>query len=211
MVGEFVMKIMRILVIGLSLMGFSSAWGSFGTGLSTFPLMLDKSMLSAEATGVTSTGGGVGIQARYTHKLTSGIVLDAGAGFSGGERENRVFAGADFEIFPDYMTQPRFSVKTTFSNAKEFGTRRNNVSVAPTLSKGFSFWGEEAYPFIAIPYGVSLDSDTNTYQTVANLNVGVAGMIPVDGYRHLTGTVEMNVSLKDSYSGIFFGVSYPLN
>lgn len=205
------MKMMRTLFVALGLVCVTPALASFGTGISSYPLMVDKSMLSAEFTGVTSAGGGVGMQARYTHKLTPSIVLDGGVGVSGGERSNRLFAGADFEIFPDYMTQPRVSVKTIYSNAKEFDTRRNNVSVAPTVSKGFSFWGEEAYPFLAIPYGVSLDSDSGTYQTVANLNLGISGPIPAEGYRHLTGTVEMNVNLKNSYSGIFFGVSFPIN
>lgn len=206
------MKALRPFALVLSLIiATPSAWSAVGTGISSYPLMIDTSMLSAEFTGITSTGGGVGMQARYTQKISPSIVLDGGAGLASGERQNRIFAGADFEIFPDYMTQPRISLKTMYSNAKEFGTRRNNVSVAPTVSKGFSFWGEEAYPFIAIPYGLSLNSDTNTYQTFANLNMGISGAIPADGYRHLTGTVEMNVGLKDSYSGIFFGVSYPIN
>ncbi len=204
------MKNLRNCLLGLALLGPTMAMGSMGLGVSSYPLMLDRNMLSAEFTGVTSTGGGVGLQARYTRKFTPELVFDAGVGLSGGERSNRIFAGTDFEIFPDYMTQPRISLKTTLSNEKEFGTRNTKLTLAPTVSKGFSFWGEEAYPYVAIPYGLSLNSDTNTYQTVANLNLGIAGPIPADGYRHLTGTVEMNVGLKDSYSGIFFGITYPL-
>lgn len=202
------MKTIFVLTLAL----FSSPLiASLGTGISSYPLMLDKSMLSAEFTGVTSTGGGVGMQARYTHKLASVLVLDGGIGIAGGERENRLFLGADFEIFPDYRNQPRFSVKGTYSNAKEFGNRQNNISFAPTVSKGFSFWGEEAYPFVALPYGIGLNSKENTYQTFANLNVGIAGPVPIDNYRHLTASFEVNVGLKDSYSGIFFGISYALN
>lgn len=189
---------------------FCAPLWAFGTGVSSYPLMLDSSLLSAEFTGVTSTGGGVGMQARYTRKVTSGIVLDAGAGFGGGERERRFFVGSDFEIFPDYMSQPRVSIKTTYANKKEFDTRQNAVSIAPTVSKGFSFWGEEAYPFIALPYTVSLIGANNTYVTSANLNLGIAGALPIEGYRHLTGSFEINASIKDSYSGVFLGISYPL-
>jgi hypothetical protein len=40
---------------------------------------------------------------------------------------------------PDYLNQPRVSVKTTITNAEEFGTRRNILSIAPTVSKVLAF------------------------------------------------------------------------
>ena len=38
--------------------------------------MTDKKLISTEFTGVTSTGGGVGVQARYTQKLNKLTTLD---------------------------------------------------------------------------------------------------------------------------------------
>lgn len=202
---------MKKWALGLVVMGLSTQAWSYGIGVSTFPMMTDTKMVSAEFTGITSTGGGVGMQARYSQKMNSALMLDAGVGLGAGERSNRLFAGADYEILPDYMNQPRVSVKTTLSNAREFEKRRNILSLAPTLSKGFSFWGEEAYPFVALPMGLSLESGSKTYETVMALSLGMTGQLPVDGYRHLTGNVEATVDIKDAYTGIFFGVSYPIN
>jgi hypothetical protein len=201
----------KIKILSLILLAVPGLSYGFGTGVSTYPIMLDKKFISGEFTGITSTGGGVGVQGRYTQRLNKKTIIDAGIGMSGGERSSRLFAGADFEIYPDYQRQPRVSVKTEISNSKEFDVRRNTIGISPTVSKGFSFWGHEAYPFVALPYNVSLDSDTKTYETQANLNVGITGNLPFEGYKHLTGTLEASVKIKDSYSGVFMGISYPIN
>ena len=200
------------IVIGLAsmLFGASSAFG-YGVGFSTYPLMVDGKMVGAEMTGITSGNGGVGVQARYTQRLTQSVTLDAGAGLSGGDRSNRIFAGADYEIFPDYMNQPRISVKTTWTNAEEFDSRRNILSVAPTISKGFSFWGKEGYPFLSLPVALNLDSDTKQYESMIGANFGILGNIPIDGFRNIIGKVEGMIDIKDSYTGVFLGLSFPIN
>lgn len=199
-------------LVGLAAMflGASTAFG-YGVGFSSYPLMVDGKMAGAEMTGITSDEGGVGLQGRYTQRLTQGLTLDAGAGFSGGERSNRIFVGADYELFPDYMNQPRISLKTTWTNAEEFDSRRNIIGVAPIVSKGFSFWGKEGYPFFSMPVSLNLDSDTRQYETMIGANVGIMGNLPIDGYRDIVGKVEGMVDIKDSYTGIFLGLSLPLN
>jgi hypothetical protein len=187
-----------------------NAW-SYGTGVSSYPLLIQKRYIGAEFTGITSTGGGIGVQARYTEKLTSSTIVDAGLGMGGGELTSRLFAAIDFELYPDYQQQPRISLKAKFENAKEFGVRTNSFGIAPTFSKGFNFWGTEAYPFVSLPYNIRLDSTGNTYSTNANLNIGVTAALPFSGYKHLMATVEGTVKIKDSYSGLFFGITYPLN
>lgn len=204
------MKKSRALLFIASLLVAPSLW-AYGTGQSTFPLMEKQHMVSTEITGITSTGGGFGIQGRYTRKMNKRLVLDGGFGLSGGERTNRFFAGADWELFPDYMNQPRISIKTSLENANEFDVRRNILTVAPTVSKGFSFWGEEAYPFVSLPFGVQLINETKQYETVANLNLGILGNLPFEGYRKFTASAEVTVDIKDSYTGVFLGLSYPLN
>jgi len=183
---------------------------AFGTGYSTYPMLTDSKLMSAELMGVTSTGGGVGIQARYTHKITQKWTVDGGAGVSGGERSSRFFASSDYEIFPDYMKQPKISIKTRLMNTKEFDVRRNVISVAPVVSKGFSFWGHEAFPYLSIPFDLSLDSKTKSYETSINASLGLTGNLPIEGYRHLTAFLEGTVGVKDSYTGIFLGVGFPL-
>lgn len=188
----------------------SAAYG-YGIGYSTHPLLPSKKLLSTELTGIVSNGGGVGIQARYTQNLSKEAVFDAGLGIGGGERSSRIFAGLDYEIFPDYAQQPRVSLKGTLENAKEFDTRMNILSLAPTVSKGFSFWGREAYPFVALPFAVGLNDDTKTYETMVNLTLGATGKVPLRGYQHLTANFEATVDIKDSWTGFFMGVSYPIN
>ncbi len=201
---------MGLLSALVMLLASSSVWG-YGTGISTYPLMLQKRYISAEFTGITSAGGGVGLQGRYTQKINDSIIWDIGLGMGGGERTSRVFAAADFELFPDYQRQPRVSIKINLENSKDFDVRKNSIGFAPTFSKGFLFWGKEAYPFISVPYNISLNSLGNTYQTNANFNVGVTGNLPIEGYKHLTATLEGTIKIKDSYSGIFLGISYPMN
>ncbi|MBT3584038.1 MAG: hypothetical protein HN509_03950 [Halobacteriovoraceae bacterium] len=203
------MKAFRFTILVLTLLS-AEAYG-FGTGYSSYPLAPNKRLLSAEFTGVTSVGGGVGVQGRYTQKVNKQVSVDAGLGISGGKRTSRLFLGADYMIIPDYSKQPRISVKGTIMNAKDFGQRRNSIAFAPTISKGFSFWGTEGFPFLSLPYGVHLNSDNNSYETTLNANLGMTGNLPIEGYRHLTGSIEGSIDLKDSYTGIFASVTFPLN
>lgn len=184
---------------------------AYGTGYVTYPLMPAKRIVSTEFTGIASNGGGIGLQGRFTQKLNEKMIVDAGLGIAGGERDSRFFVGADYELFPDYMKQPRVSMKVTYLNAKEFDVRRNIFTIAPTVSKGFSFWGNEAYPFFSLPIGVNLDGDTKTYESQVNANLGITGNLPIEGYRKFMGTIETTVDVKDSFTAFFVGLSYPLN
>jgi hypothetical protein len=183
---------------------------AYGTGLSTYPLEVETKLISAEFTGITSQGGGLGMQARFTDKLTEKGTIDAGLGISGGERSARLFAGYDYELFPDYENQPRTSVKAFVENSKEFNARRNILGLAPSVSKGFTFWGKEAFPYLSLPYGISLNGTNNSYSTTLSANVGISGMIPADigPNKQLTANAEAIIGLKDS--GVFFGVAYPI-
>jgi hypothetical protein len=200
----------RILITATTLFASANLW-AYGVGVSTYPMSPEKKVLTAEATGIVSSKGGVGLQARYTQRITNELTADAGLGISGGERSSRFFAGADYELLPDYQNQPRVSLKGIFESASEFDARNNIIAVAPTVSKGLDMWGQEVYPFAALPYGVGLNSDTKTYETTLNASLGAISKMPIEGYENLTASVEATINLKDSWSGIFFGVTYPLN
>lgn len=204
------MRTLKNILIILLLLSLQKVFG-YGIGYSSYPLLSTKKLVTAEATGILSEGGGAGIQGRFTHKYSRNLMYDAGIGISGGERNARVFAGVDYMIYPDYKRQPRVSVRTSFENAKEFELRRNIVSVAPTFSKGISFWGTPAYPFLAVPLSMGFNSDTKTYQTMANVSFGLTGKLPFKNYKHLTANLEGTVNLKDSFSAVFLGISYTLN
>ena len=209
------MKNLKALTLAAALImtiGVSQQAHAYGTGLSSFPLEVETKLLSAEFTGITSTGGGIGMQARYTQKLNEKGTVDAGLGISGGERSARLFAGYDYELFPDYEIQPRTSIKAFIENSKEFSARRNIIGFAPTVSKGFSFWGKEAFPYISLPYGISLNGNSSTYNTTLSANIGISGVIPADvgPDKQLTANAEAIIGVKDSFSGVFFGVAYPI-
>lgn len=201
-------KIKFISLLTITLL--SSNAFSFGTGVSSYPLMTGKRLISSELLGITSTGGGMGLQVRYTQKLSKKATLDGGIAIAGGERSSNFFAGVDYEIYPDYLRQPKVSIKSTIEMGKESEVSRTKLSLAPTVSKGFSFWGKEAFPFFSMPVGISLDSESKTYESTLSANLGINGNLPFEGYSHLQGTAEVQLNLKDSFSSVIFGVSYPL-
>jgi hypothetical protein len=183
---------------------------SYGTGVSTYPWTENQKIITAEMTGITSTGPGVGMQARYTQRVNDKIILDGGAGLGFGERTNRIFVSSDYEIFPDYMNQPRFSLKGTFENAQEFKYRSNRMLVAPTVSKGFNVSGSEIFPYLSLPVGLSLMDVTRKYETIASAAIGASGKLPLENYDNLYGSTEISVGLKDTFTAVFLGVSYQL-
>ena len=202
-----------LLALTMSLgLGSNTAFG-YGMGISTFPLQENQKVLSAEVTGIVRNGSGIGLQARYTQKINTVSAVDAGVGIAGGERSARLFAGYDYELFPDYDMQPRTSLKGFIENSKEFGARRNILGVAPTVSKGFSFWGQEAFPYLSLPYGISLDGKKNAYETTLSANIGISGTVSSEYTmvsKPVTANAEIIVGLKDSFTGVFFGLGYPL-
>lgn len=195
----------------LSLMMLSQASiFAYGIGQSTMPMLSGTKSIATELTGITSDQGGMGMQVRYTQKLDEKLIVDGGIGISGGDRSQRLFVGADYELYPDYMQQPRVSVKGMIERSQEFEEGVTKLSIAPTITKGFSFWGKEAYPFASLPVGLSLNGDRQTYETTMSLNTGINGQLPIDGYKHLNGTVEVQIGLKDSFTALLAGISFPL-
>ena len=198
------------LIITLLLIFSLKTWG-YGVGPSTFPMLTNKELLSTEITGVLSNGESLGIQGRYTNKINRKSIIDAGIGFGGGDRTSRIFANMDYEIFPDYKNQPRFSTKIGLENAQEFNRRKNILHLTPTLSKGFSFWGKEAFPFLAFPMGINLDKEANTYESMMALSLGINGRVPIKEYSHLTASAEVQLDIKDSFSAFILALAFPIN
>jgi hypothetical protein len=207
-------KRMKNILMALLLVLSGRVW-AYGVGLSAYPMTQAQKMVSAEATAIFSdteenSDGGVGMQVRYSHKFSPRLLADAGVGLASGDRSSRLFVGADYELYPDYMKQPRVSLKGTIERAKENGEGRSLLTLAPIVSKGFSFWGHEAFPFASLPVGLSLEGSSNTYQSMIGGTLGIMGRLPIQAMQHLTANFEINFDLKDSYNGIFFGVGYPL-
>lgn len=185
---------------------------AYGIGYSVYPMAENKKLLSTEFVSVLSSNGGMGFQARFTEQMSPEVSLDGGLGVAGGERRNsRLFFGADYRIFSDYQKQPRFSIKSTYENTRDFDERLNVFGVIPIISKGFSFWGHEGFPYAALPINLVLHSTGQTYTTTYNLSLGISGKFPFKRFDNLRGNIETTINLKDSYSGVVMGISYFLN
>lgn len=200
---------MKKIIICLTALMLGSAHANM-VGLSTHPFTMNKSVITTEFSSYMSAGAGMGLNAKYFQRLNSKINVDAGAGFSDGQRSNRFFAGADYEFFPDFGRQPRISGKAFVETMNYDGIRMNTVAFAPTVSKGFSFWGNEAFPFVALPIGVGFNTDAGTYETMTSLSAGITGRLPIEGLENLVGNIETNVNVQNSYTALVLGISMPL-
>ncbi len=190
---------------------FSTSTCAFSvTGHSNYPLKKKDKLISIEATGITSEGGGIGLQSRYTYKPSRKIIVDMGLGTSTGERDGRIFANAEYEIYPDYMRQPKFALQVGLQSNNEYKRRKTKLLFSPIISKGFNVRNKEVFPFIAVPAGIALENNSNTYKSFINVNLGLTGKLPFKRYEHLLGTIEGSINLQNSYSGILLGISYPM-
>ena len=151
----------------------------------------------------------MGIQARLAKKIRSDFLLEGGMGISGGSHSSRIFLGGTWEIYPDFMRQPSFSLRGRIINAKEFGIRHNKISIAPSLGKAFSIKGWVFHPYLSVPYSISLAGD-RTYETSLNATAGIVGNLPIRRYRHLIGGFEAMAGLNGGFVGFFAGLSWPI-
>ena len=198
------------IIITLLLIFSLKTWG-YGTGPMTYPMLTSKKLISTELAGILNNGKGLGLQGRYTNKIGRRSIIDMGIGFGGGDRTSRIFANIDYELYPDYRGQPRISTKIGVENAQEFNRRKNILHFTPIISKGFSFWGREAFPFMAFPTGINLDKEAKTYETMLAFSLGINGKIPIEEYSHLTASLEAQLNIKDSFSAIIFALSFPVD
>ena len=204
------MRWLRFSFLLLALVVTAPVW-AYGIGSSSLPLPEKSKVITTEASSIFTRGGGSGLQVRYAQKINQMVMLDGGVGVSGGDFANRIFLGADYEIFPDYERQPRVLLRGAYENAKEQDFRRHIWSLAPVVSKGTSFWGHEAFPYIALPLGLALQSKTGTYRTTIQTNLGLNMPLQFEGIKNLILHSELSFNIKDSFTGILLGLSYPLN
>lgn len=201
---------MKRILIGL--LSSTFAMGAFATtiGMSNHPFLMKKHIITTEYNNYLNDGSGMGLTAKYLQKVNDKMNFDAGFGFTDGERASRFFMGADYQIIPDYGRQPKFSLKGIAETENTDGSRINSFGVAPTLSKGFAFWGKEAFPFIALPMKVSLNTNEKEYETSTSIAMGITGRLPIADMKNVVGNIETNISLRNSYSALVMGVSIPV-
>ncbi len=183
---------------------------AYGIGITSHPLALKKPMITTEMVGHVSEGKGIGLQARFTQRLAPTVTIDAGVGISDSTRSNRAFFGTDIEFYPDYDKQPRIALKATVENAEEFGARRNIISIAPLISKGFNAWGAGVYPFLAFPVQLALKSEDKSYEMRTNISFGLTSKFPATDYERLLLNIEGNVNVSNSFSAVQLGITYSI-
>jgi hypothetical protein len=137
------MKSKLLIVLTIAVMA-SSAFAS-QMGVSTHPFTMKKQVVSTEFNNYLGGADGMGLNARYYQRLNEKTNIDFGVGVTDGSYANRIFAGADFELFPDYGNQPRVSIKGLIGTQEIDGQRINNLGAAPAISKGMSFWGKKVF------------------------------------------------------------------
>ncbi len=201
---------MKKLLTGLVASFISTGAMATVVGVSNHPFLMKKHIFTTEYNNYHNAGSGMGITAKYNNRVSDTLNVDAGFGFTDGERESRFFAGADMQIIPDYGRQPKFSIKGTLETENIDGDRINSFGAAPTISKGFVMWGKEAFPFVALPMKVSLNESEKEYETSTALAFGMTGRLPIEGINNLVGNIEANMSLRNSYSSLVMGVSLPI-
>lgn len=200
---------MKKLLLGVILL-MSFAASASTVGVSSFPFVMSKHVITTEFNSYLTDGSGMGLTAKYLHRFNEKINVDAGFGFTDGDRSSTLTAGIDTMIIPDYGRQPRVSVKTLFESAEIDSERYNSGGIAPTLSKGFIFWGKEAYPYLAVPYMVQLNTDEGTYETTAALTTGVSGKLDLGSFKDVVGNLEINMPIRNSFSAFVMGISIPI-
>lgn len=201
---------MKRIIIGLIASSFTVGAIASTIGTSNHPFLMKKHVVTTEYNNYLNDGSGMGLTAKYMRKINDKLNIDTGFGFTDGERASKFFIGADMQIIPDYGRQPKFSIKGIAETENTDGSRINSFGAAPTISKGFAFWGKEAFPFIALPMKVSLNTNESEYETSTAVALGITGRLPIEGLKNVVGNLETNISLRNSYSALVMGISLPI-
>ena len=173
-------------------------------GISTHPLNDEAKVLSAEMTGYMSQRQEVGMGMRYTQELNPGRILDISASGAQDSRGLALGTGVDFELLQEDVSQPRVSLKPYYQYLKFEDINQNLIGAAPTIRKGFSIQGNEFFPYLAVPTGIKIDSDSQEFDYYASLTLGASMPLPAAGGDKLLVSVEGNKNLGASsdYLGV---------
>lgn len=165
-------------------------------GVTSHPLSDEARVLSAEMTGYMSGRNEMGAGVRYTQGF-NGNLLDVTAAGAQESRGMILGAGMDLEVLREDMNQPRVSVKP-YAQQNNFERQSSTlVGAAPTLRKGIATMGKEIFPYLALPNGVRIDSDSQEFVFYSSLTFGASMAIPQSQER-LVISLEANKNLGAS-------------
>jgi hypothetical protein len=180
---------------------------AYGVNYSTYPFAPATKILAVDIGGKAD---GMATQLRIAYKYDSQIMIEGGLGVATSNNDNAsMFVGIDYEVIPDYLKQPRIGVRVAVDNVNFSGSRHNIFSMTTVVSKGVSFWGREAFPYISLPLGMAFNTANKTYSTYLALSAGVTGNLPINKYHHLVTNLEASLGFTGLGSSIFAGISFP--
>jgi hypothetical protein len=179
------MKQISILFVFLTI----NCYGSV-IGVSTHPFQRNARVLSAEMTGYMSQRHEMGMGLRYTHELRNRNLADLTV--AGGQESRNLTAGGgiDIKLLSEQMYRPRFSFKPYFQYQKFDDQTSSVVGMAPALRKGFSVSGAEFFPYLALPSGLRVNTETNEFVYYSALSLGAS--MPIPGNSKLIISMEGN-------------------
>jgi hypothetical protein len=187
---------MKILLIAFLFLTFSAHANI--VGISTHPLNSEGKVLSAEMTGYMSERNEIGAGLRYTQEVDRYKVFDFTAGGGQDSRGLNLGMGMDFELLSEDISQPRISIKPFFQHQRFDDTSSSLIGAAPTLRKGLSISGQEFFPYLAIPTGIKVDSETEEFVYLASLTLGASMPFPGANNDKILLSVEGNKSMGAS-------------
>ncbi len=185
------MKYLLPLIFFLSTNVFASI-----VGVTTHPLSDEARVLSAEMTGYMSQRNEMGAGLRYTQGLGTNL-LDVTMGGAQDSRNLMLGAGMDFGILSEDLNQPRVSVKPFIQQLTFEDESSTIIGAAPSMRKGFATMGHEVFPYLSLPNGMRLDSESQEFIFYSSLTIGASVTIPQSQER-LVVSVEANKNLGAS-------------
>lgn len=217
LVLNFVIKFLGMapisaVLLTLVLVLFNDLAFGYGLGVSTYPLPAKSGALTTEFTSFLSNGSGVGLQARYLHKLSEVVQVEGSMGAASSDRSRRFALATDVELLSDFENRPRFALHPFIERATEFSESRNIIGIYPVLSKGYVFKEKAGYPFISVPISIATNTDKNPAQFRAALTGGIVGKLPFEFAegRNLLVNLEGSLNISNSFSSLMLGLTYPL-
>lgn len=165
----------NILFLGLF---FSLSLQASVVGITTHPLNEEARVFSAEMTGYMSQRNEMGAGLRYTQELDQYRRLDVTAAGGQDSRGLTLGTGLDFELLSEDINRPRISLKPYIQYQKFDDQYSNYIGAAPTIRKGFAINGQEFFPYLALPSGMKVQSDTDAFVYYASLTLGASMPFP---------------------------------
>jgi hypothetical protein len=200
---EASMKFIMILILGWTILS-SAAWA----GVFNMPHFVspDRSVLGIEPEAVLTSGGGVGMNLRYTHGLSESSNLTGIVGTGSGPRGFRLGAAMTFDVFPDAASQPGVGFGAQGLLVQLTQAAALELTGFPYIHKRFP--ASEAQrviamePFLALPIGLGLTQ--GSYRMITSLSIGSL----FEHNEHFKSIVELTMGLSGSETILSGGVSY---